>query len=162
MKEIVLTCMRVYISSCPPLCWTKGTRLHRSWNSWRGSESYQTYLQLEESDVRSRVFGSSDSPGQSPAATARPAALLCHHALLSQLTLTLSSAADGPPLPLLVPAALQELLQVSRLRTTSLPEHLQLMLYSVHCCMFTCLSQSHRSQIHRFLDFIFTSTAHFK
>lgn len=64
-----------------------------------------------------------DSPGQSPAATPCPAALLCHHALLRQLTLALSSADDGclqrgPPL--LCPSSSPSQLPVSRLRTTSL------------------------------------------
>lgn len=88
---MVHTCMQVCTFSSLRPCWRKGIRLHRSWSSWRGSGCYQTYLHGEEWDVWSKVFGSSDSPGQSPAATPRPAALLCHHALLSQLTLTLSS-----------------------------------------------------------------------
>lgn len=45
-----------------------------------------------------------DSPGRSPAATVRRAAPLCHHALLSWLTLSLSLSSTSPLPPPPVPA----------------------------------------------------------
>lgn len=84
----------------------------------------------------------------------QPVLLLCSATMLcsaSWHSLTLSSAGDGclQP-PLLVPAALQEWLQVSRMRTTSL------------WSLDSCSGLSHTNlQIYIFCIYFVTSTAHF-